>query len=383
MPREPDPSWEDGMRSLHADEMEGIFALTSAVFRPTLVAEYPHFFTRENASNLRVVVENGKVVSHIGTLRRDASILGCMVRPVALGGLATYKAHRGKGHATALFEDTMRACREDGVDFMLVSGYRKMYHRFGCRYVGMDWRFKVDRAQCEAFDDEALEIDEATEADLPELMRLYRRESVRWIRPPSDFKHALAGVVMNQPSVIHVLRKQGTVSGYMIVQDPKGQTGIEGKVFEFAGAREAVAGALGGVIKKHDLAGLSLHVMGCDGLLQDILKGRGARCSPEAGSGTVTLINFIQFMERMRPYFTEVVGEASARGLVFEQRGDQMIFRYGGEAVVAENQGKAAEIIFGTHGGKEARPLKEGGKAGEVLAEIFPIPALWYGLNFV
>ncbi len=88
-------------------------------------------------------------------------------------------------------------------------------------------------------------------------------------------------------------------------------------------------------------------------------------------------------MERMRPYFTEVVGEASARGLVFEQRGDQMIFRYGGEAVVAENQGKAAEIIFGTHGGKEARPLKEGGKAGEVLAEIFPIPALWYGLNFV
>ena len=71
----------------------------------------------------------------------------------------------------------------------------------------MDWRFKVDRAQCEAFDDEALEIDEATEADLPELMRLYRRESVRWIRPPSDFKQAMAGVVMNQPSVIHVLRK--------------------------------------------------------------------------------------------------------------------------------------------------------------------------------
>ncbi len=96
MPREPDPSWEDGMRSLHAEEMEGIVALTSAVFRPTLVAEYPHFFTRENASNLRVVVENGKVVSHIGTLRRDASILGCTVRNAALGGVATYEAHRGK-----------------------------------------------------------------------------------------------------------------------------------------------------------------------------------------------------------------------------------------------------------------------------------------------
>ena len=81
---------------------------------------------------------------------------------------------------------------------------------------------------------------------------------------------------------------------------------------------------------------------------------------------------------RDRPYFAEVVGEASARGLVFEQRGDQMIFRYGGEAVVAENQGKAAEIIFGTHGGKEARPLKERGPVRSSL-KFFRFPP--YGMG--
>jgi predicted N-acetyltransferase YhbS len=383
MPRTSEPSWEDGMRSLHEGELEGIVELTSAVFRPTLVADYPHFFNRENASNLRVVVEDGKVVSHIGTLRRDASILGCTVRMAALGGVATYEEHRGKGHATALFQDTMRVCKEDGVDFMLVSGYRKMYHRFGCRIIGKDWRARIDADQAGAFDDGKVEISEATEKDLPDLMALYRREPVRWIRPPSDCMHALAGIVMNQPSVIHVLREKGIVRGYVIVQNPKGQGQVEGKVFEVAGEREVLAGALGELLKMYNMSALSLHVMGFDGLLLDVLKGRGATCSPEESSGTVTLINFTQFMEKMRPYFTEVVGERVAKGLVFEEPGDQMIFRYGGDAVVADNQGQAAELIFGTHEGVENRLLEKGGKAGEVLADIFPIPALWYGLNFV
>ena len=383
MSRASDPSWEDGMRSLHEMELEGIVELTSAVFRPTLVAEYPHFFNRENARNLRVVVEDGKVVSHIGTLRRDASILGCNVRTAALGGVATYEQHRGKGHATALFEDTMRVCKEGGVDFMLVSGYRKMYHRFGCRYVGRDWRFKIEADQAGAFDDGKVEIGEATETDLPDLMGLYRREPVKWIRPPLDYRHALAGLVMNQPSVIHVLREKGIVRGYVIVQDPKGQGQAEGKVFEVAGEREVLAGALGALLKMYKMSALSLHVMGFDGLLQDVLKGRGATCSPEASSGTVTLINFAQFMEKMRPYFTEAVGEQVAKGLVFEEPGDQRIFRYGGDAVMADNQGQAVELIFGTHEGVENSLLEKGGMAGEVLAEIFPIPALWYGLNFV
>jgi GNAT superfamily N-acetyltransferase len=362
--------------------MEGLVALTSAVFHPSLVKDFPHFFIPENASNLRVVVENGRVVSHIGTLRRDASLMGCTVKTAALGGVATYEEHRGKGHATALLEDTMQVCRQDGVDFMLVSGYRKMYHRFGCRFVGRDWRFKIEAAQAGDFDD-GVEISLATEADLPVLSDLYRREPVRWIRPPSDFRNALGGKVLNRPSVIHVLKVNGIASAYVIVRDEKKEEADEGQVLEMAGDRGVLAGSFGKLIGMYGSTSLSLHVMGSDGLLQGILKERGAASTPTAASGTVTLIHFEQFMDRMRPYFTEVVGEDIARGLVFEQVGDQRVFRLGRDVVVADNQGQAVELIFGTHEGVEERLLGGGGKAGEVLREVFPIPALWYGLNFV
>ena len=43
----------------------------------------------------------------------------------------------------------------------------------------------------------------------------------------------------------------------------------------------------------------------------------------------------------------------------------------------------AVELIFGTTDGSEKGLLAAGGQAGEALREIFPIPGLWYGPNYV
>ncbi len=382
MPNDPQPSWRDGMRSLHPDEFESLCELVGTVFRPGLAEEYPHFYTPAHAGEMRVVVADGHVVSHIGALRRNASIFGCTVRASSLGGVATYEEHRGKGYATALFEDTMRVCREDGVDFMLVSGYRKMYHRFGCRYVGRDWSFSLKAEQAGDFDDAGVELVEASPDDVPAMASVYRGEPVRWMRPPSDYAHAFNGFVMNRPARVFNVREAGMIRGYMIVQQPRdGETRIP--VQEAAGDRRCLTGAMGKLIRALDLQALNLHVMGCDRWFQDCLQGRGLTGAPANSSGTVTLINFVQFMERMRPYFAEVVGETEAHSLVFQEQGDEMIFCYGGDRLVAPDQGAAVQLIFGTLDGAEEALLKSGGRAGEILAEVFPIPALWYGVNYL
>ena len=382
MPREPEPSWRDGMRSLHPDEFESLAELVHTVFRPGLVQEYPHFYTQAHAGEMRVVVEDGRVVSHIGALRRNTSIFGCTVRTSSLGGVATYEEHRGKGYATALFEDTMRVCRDDGVDFMLVSGYRKMYHRFGCRYVGRDWEFSVSAERAGDFDDDGVELLAATADDVPAMASVYREEHVRWMRPPSDYAHAFDGFVMNRRTQVFKVREAGMMRGYLMVQHPSAM-GDSISVQEASGNRRCLTGALGKIIRELDLRSLNVHVMGCDRWFQDCLQSRGLTGTPANASGTVTLINFEQFMERMRPYFAEVTGETEAQSLVFRQQGDEMIFSYGGDQVVAPDQGAAVQLIFGTLEGAEEALLKSGGRAGEVLAEVFPIPALWYGVNYL
>ena len=85
----------------------------------------------------------------------------------------------------------------------------------------------------------------------------------------------------------------------------------------------------------------------------------------------------------MRPYFVEQLGSVAAAGLVFYERDDALVFAYGGDQVVAPDQGAAVELIFGTSEGREEPLLQSGGQAGEILRRIFPIPALWYGINYV
>ncbi|MBI2950924.1 GNAT family N-acetyltransferase [bacterium] len=251
------------MRSVCRDEFESLDALLSAVFRPGLVEQYPHLYSPENTGNMRVVVQDGKVVSHIGTIRRYASLLGCTVRVASLGGVSTYPECRGKGYATALFEDWMRVCREDGVDFMLVSGYRKMYHRHGCRYVGKDFNFDVARADAGRLDDAGVEVREAGLEDAEAIAEVYRREPVRWLRPPADYRNALTSYVMNRPAQFLTLYEQGALRGYVIVQMLREQD-RERKVqlLEFAGDRRSVAGALGEVVRRYDLEALRVHAAG-------------------------------------------------------------------------------------------------------------------------
>jgi hypothetical protein len=69
--------------------------------------------------------------------------------------------------------------------------------------------------------------------------------------------------------------------------------------------------------------------------------------------------------------------------LVFREVDDEYHVYYGGDRVVAENRGAAAQLIFGTLDGVEEEMLKLGGQAGDILRACLPIPGLWYGVNYV
>ncbi len=385
MPKQIEPSWRDGMRGIQADDWPSLEKLLHTVFWDQLVPNYPLCYTLENAPNLRVIVENGEVVSHVGTIRRNVSIFGCTLRVACLGGVATYEEHRGRGHATLLFQDNVEQVRADGCDFMLVSGYRKMYHRFGCRYVGRDWNFAIPQDQADAFDDPGIELVEATPDDIEMMAETYRHEPVRWLRPPADYENGMTGFVVNKPAEFLLIKEDGAVRGYVIVVMPRREQDSGSiTIAELAGERRAIAGALGKVLGRHDDAqSLGVHVMGRDARLRELLEAGGLIGAPANCSGTAMMINFTQFMERMRPYFEERVGTKAAQGLAFIERAEQMIFAYGGDQVIAEDAGQAIQLIFGTLDGAEGPLLNAGGRAGDLLRQIFPLQGLWYGLNYM
>ena len=383
MPRQPEPSWEDGMRSVRHGEFDSLRKLIDTVFFPGLIEVQPHAFHPDNAANLRVVVENGQVVSHIGTIRRYVSIFGCTLRVASLGGVATYASHRGKGYATALLQDTVRACREDGVDYMMVSGYRTMYHRYGCRYVGRDWMFAVDDERAGDFDDAAVSVEPATQADVAAVAGIYRREPVRWLRPPSDIAYGIEGRVSNRPARTLLVKRGKSLQAFAVVQTAVEKDEGRVRVLDYGGERAALVGALGKFVRAQKLKRLSLQVMGYDAVLRELLEARDLAGDQVNVPGTTMVIRFAALMEKMRPYFAERAGEKAANGLVFKEVEDEFRVYFGGDCVVADSRGAAAQLIFGALNRAEDAMLQAGGKAGEALRECLPIPGLCYGVNYV
>lgn len=383
MPREPEAAWEDGIRNVRRDEMGRLRALLGDVFFEGLADIQPHAFNDDNASNLRVVVENGEVVSHIGTIRRAVSIFGCTMRVASLGGVATLESHRSKGYATALLQDTMRDCRKDGVDYVMVSGYRNMYHRHGCRYVGREWMFHVPSDRAGDFDDSAWTVAPAVATDVDAIGHIYRREPVRWLRPPSDIAFGIDGWVQNRPAKTYLIRQGDSPVAFGVVQQARDRDDGQVNLLDYAGERSAIVGALGKWIRTQDLKRISLHVKGFDSVLYDMLAACGL--TPERANlpGTTMIIHFEQLLKKMRPYFVERIGEHAANGLVFREVGDEYHIHYGGDRVVAESRGAAAHLIFGTWDGAEDAMLTAGARAGEVLRKCLPIPGVWYGVNYV
>jgi GNAT superfamily N-acetyltransferase len=375
----------EGPRGLRDGELEPLRQLTSVVFRPTMVDQYPHLFCEENFANLRVMWDGDRCVAHVGMATRRATLFGCAVQVGCIGAVGTLPEYRGQGLASRCFDDAVDKAYRDGTDYLLVSGDRDLYRRRGCLPVGNDEVFSLpaDAAMppvlAAAEQRLPVTINPLTDADLPLVMDCYRREPVRFSRTPEDYRRALrCGVVMNRPAEFLIVREEGAFRGYLIV----GQRGENVRAVEFAGDRRAILAALPAVYRRYVAHNLGWQVSHHDALFRDLCAAAGLPGTSVGVPGTVKLVNFPQLMERMRAYWEEVLGTRAATCLAFAQHGDEYVIRFGTDELVL-NRDDATRLLFGTIDGAQAQRLPGCGELTEALGKILPLPCLWYGMNYV
>jgi predicted N-acetyltransferase YhbS len=381
---------KEGPRGLRKGELESLRAMTSIVFRPSLVDEYPQLFKEENFENLRVCLEDGKCVSHVGMTERGAALFGCRIQVCCIGAVSTHPDYRGQGLASACFDAAVQKAYDDGVDVMLVSGSRSLYQMRGCLRVGHDSAFTMTPESATTVQKAAgveVTVGKMKDEELSLVMDCYRREPVRFIRPLDDYHNALqCGMVMNRYSDFLVVRERGEFRGYVILQQPHDralQPLPEKKtdLAEFAGDRRALVAALPEIVRNYALVELHWQVQRHDDLFRSLCTGAGLAPRSAAASGTVKLINFPQLMERMRPRFEELLGKGETARLAFWQRDEEYGFRLGDDEFVTDRD-SATRLVFGTADGAEWQVVEGRGRLAEVLRTIFPLPCLWYGLNY-
>jgi predicted N-acetyltransferase YhbS len=387
----------DGPRPLRTDEWEQLNALVSAVFRPTMFANYPQLFNEQNRQNLRVVAEDGKVVCHVGMIERPAALMGCRIDVACIGAVATYDEYRGNGFASRAFQDCCDKAAADGIDVMLISGGRGLYTRVGCRRVGQDWDFAIDSQGADSL--RSLASDSAVLSPLgvesvSVLRALYQVETVRFLRPLEDWRMAFdCRVVMARSADFWGVSLGGTPIAYLIVNPPSAmRRSTEDpsiiRVAEFAGDRTAITVALPRLIDHYGAERLTIHVQGTDTILRTHLSRADIVGTPSPTWGTLRVINFPRLMERCRPLLAERIGAVATQDVRFEaderpgSAHGGFTIRRGSEAVRIPDLGTLAHYLFGMPDGASIEPEGSPRLAAE-LAEALPLPSLWYGISYV
>lgn len=377
----------DGPRAVRGEEFESLRTLTNSVFRPNtdedMPSQYPQLFNEDNFENLRVCIDGEGCVSHVGMTERYASLFGCRIQVCCIGAVSTLPEYRGKGLASACFDDAVNKAYRDGVDVMIVSGDRHLYRQRGCLRVGRDMAFTLTPEtipQIANPAEQTITLAEAGEEDFARIRECYRQEPVRFLRPTEDYGYARQSrFVMNRATDFLALRAGNDFRGYVMIPQPGADR--RGSLSEFAGDRYAILTALPELFRRYNLSSLGWQVQRHDSLFQSLCESAGLTGEPRPTPGTVKLIHYPQLMERMRPYWEEKIGRKEAARLAFWQEEERYGIRLGEDEFVTDRD-TMTRLLFGTLEGTEL----EAGSApnlAQTLNALLPLPTLWYGINYV
>ena len=393
----------DGPRALRPTEWDQLNHVVGTVFRPSMFQEYPQLFNIPNISNLRVVAENNQIVCHVGMTHRPASLHGCRIDVASIGAVATLEEARGKGYASAAFQDACDTSAHDGIDLMLISGGRGLYTRAGCRVVGLDHDFHLDSVAIDKLSSVrppgggSFRLEPLGPEHIAEMRALQAAEPVRYIRRAEDWQMALeCRTVMNTASDFWGVRVGDLLVAYVIVHQPGRARRREGdptfaRVVEFAGVRASVIAALPMLLRQYGVEQVRIHAQGSDPVLARVLHLTTGVEGIESGfSGTLRVINFPQLMESCRPLLAERAGHGATSELRCESDAPAgsanggFTFRRGSETVRVSDLGSLAVFLFGARKPLEGDTPPTGDESLlRDLRAALPLPVPWYGISYV
>jgi len=146
------------------------------------------------------------------------------------------------------------------------------------------------------------------------------------------------------------------------------------RVLEHAGDDLALAGSVSVLLAQYSASTLEIHLQEADAPLFGLFREAGATFSEEHASGTYLILNFDRLMRRLQPFFEGRTDRKTVSRLRWHQENDFYRLECWEETAVLEGKMALMETVFGN---RQRQSL------GGVFDKLFPVPPLWYGLNYV
>lgn len=374
----------EGPRPLRPEEFDSLIEMINDVFSPerrTMREAFPLLFSRENAGNLFVFVDEGRVVSHVGILLGEIIVNSCRLLTASVGSVGTRPEYRGKGLAGKCLDAAEKRAVDEGASVMLISGQRSLYERFGAIRVGSALAYRVPAGP----PGEGVMLRRGDTGDLETLASLYGRKPVRFHRPLEDWKKTVAALRFRAgwPKChgLFLIESGGEQVAYVLSARYNRDDGPFTHVREFAGDPDAIAAALPAVAAHHDSPWIEMKAADFDPATRRALERAGHKGRREHLMGhSVKVSSAASFLRALAALVEERIGSAAAGALQVYPSADGGAEICVGEDRISFSPREFTALAFGQ---PEGTSLAEGNLAANVLSRVFPAPLPLVGLNYV
>jgi hypothetical protein len=141
----------DGPRGIRPIELGELMDFQNLVFRhlgghkPTMGTEVPHLYSEANADNLRIIRQDGRIVSAVCVYPAHIQWGDAILKIGGIGGVCTHPDARKNGYAGMLLDDCIRLMGEQDYDLsVLWPGPKDWYRRYGWEFGGTQWKYALD-----------------------------------------------------------------------------------------------------------------------------------------------------------------------------------------------------------------------------------------------
>jgi len=229
------------------DLLNDVFRRSRGITDQNFLDDFPLPFSVVNHSNCRVIVEEGRIVSHAALWERELIADGSRLKIGVIIGVATDSGFRRRGHAAALMRDLQQTLHEEQYDIgLLWTGVPDFYRKLGWETVlprghvveiiaGPNWLQAA--ADCRI-------VPYAGDEHLEGVTALHEQEPIRFARTRDEYR-----ALFSLPKVpVWVAVRESKVSAYLAHGCALNKRGI----VEYAGQLDDLCALAGHVLQAQE-----------------------------------------------------------------------------------------------------------------------------------
>lgn len=355
----------EGPRSPHEAELPHVLDFLNQKLRQdagwSIAAEYPTALNRNNMHNMRIIADEGKVLSHAVLKPLIIKSPHVIFKVGAIGSVVTREEYQGQGLSTQILSDCLKIASDQSCDIAILwTDLFDFYRRVGFELAGREISFVIEDEFQVPSQNLRFSTDSRVSPDA--IYRLYSAHSVNSVRTIEETKKFLH---IPQTKVYTAWEPNGQLAAYA----------IEGKGIDLGGYLHEWGGSVSKLLALFSFIraqkGQPVTVI-CPHHAQNLIQQlQNLPVTVNQGFlGMIKLVNFDQLAAKIKRAF-RAEGVAD---IVLEKHPDHFVFGIGQDLYTINKETDMVRLLFGPVDYRALDMFKA--ETTDKLEKILPLP-LW------